>query len=254
MTSSSWFDTHCHPYMAKISVAEQVENALATGVEAMVIVGVDLDTSEEAIELSCLYETVYAAVGIHPNDSADAPLDAIRDLAAHPKVVAIGESGIDLYRDRVPLKIQESAFRAHIEIAKEIDKALIVHSRDAHPDVRRILDSQGPPKRFVMHCFAGTEEDGRDYIELGATLSIAGPVTFTNATALHEAVKELPLESMVVETDSPFLSPHPLRGKPNEPARVGLIGEAIAQLKSLEVAAVARATTSNAKRLFGVTT
>lgn len=248
----AWFDTHCHPYMAKISVAEQVERALAAGVGEMVIVGVDLDSSEEAIELACLYEGVYAAVGVHPNESEDAPIDSIRDLAGHSKVVAIGETGIDLYRDRVLLERQEAVFRAQIQLAKETGKALIIHGRDAHPEVKRILSSEGPPDRFVMHCFLGTADDGRDYIELGAYLSLAGPVTFTNAPELQDAVRQLPLESMVVETDSPFLTPHPFRGKPNEPARVALVGEAIAQIKAVETVAVAETTTANARRLFGV--
>lgn len=218
----------------------------------MVIVGVDLDTSEEAIELACLYEGVYAAVGVHPNESDDAPIDAIRDLAGHPKAVAIGETGIDLYRDQVPLERQEAAFRAHIQVAKETGKALIIHGRDAHPEVKRILSSEDPPERFVMHCFLGTTDDGRDYIELGAYLSLAGPVTFTNASELQHAVLELPLEPMVVETDSPYLAPHPFRGKPNEPARVALVGEAIAHIKAVEPGVIADITTANARRLFGV--
>ncbi|RIK05908.1 MAG: hydrolase TatD [Acidobacteria bacterium] len=238
--------------MAKNSVAEQVERALVAGVGEMVIVGVDLDTSEEAIEIACLYEGVYAAVGVHPNESEDLPIEAIRDLAAHPKVVAIGETGIDLYRDRVSIDKQETAFRAQIALAKETGKALIVHGRDAHPEVKRILKSEGPPDRFVMHCFLGTPDDGRDYIELGAYLSLAGPVTFTNAPELRDAVSELPLESMVVETDSPFLSPHPFRGKPNEPARVALVGEAIAHIKRVDASVVAETTTANARHLFGI--
>lgn len=248
----TWFDSHCHPYMAKASVAEQVERALAAGVDGMVIVGVDLDSSEEAIEHACLYDGVYAAVGVHPNESQDAPIDAIRDLASHSKAVAIGETGMDFYRDRVSPREQEVAFRAQIELAKELDKALIIHCRSAHPEVKTILGLEDPPERFVMHCFTGSADDGREYIDLGAVLSFAGPVTFANAPELRDAARELPLESMLVETDSPFLSPHPYRGKPNEPARVCLVGEAIAQIKSVQPAVVAAATTANARQLFGI--
>lgn len=240
--------------MADEPAIDQIERARLADVSSMVVVGVDFETSLLAAEIAALEEGVYAAVGIHPNAAAEldeTAIDDLRDLAAAPDVVAIGETGMDHYREGAPAEIQERAFRAHIALAKELDLALVVHARDAHDDTKRILADEGPPPRLVMHCFSGDESDGRDYLELGAWLSFAGPVTFQNAHVLRAAAAELPIERMLVETDSPFLSPHPFRGKPNEPARVALVGEALAELKGLAVAEVAEVTTANAVELFG---
>lgn len=251
----SWFDTHCHVYLGDQPADEQVARARAAGVGEMVIVGVDLETSLTAIEIAAEDDGLYASVGIHPNDCGgfdDGDSERLEELVAHPKVVAIGETGIDLYRDRVDFETQERAFRAQIELAKQNEKALIVHTRNAHAETKEVLESAGPPPRFVMHCFSGTVDDGDDYLALGATISVAGPVTFKNAPELRDAVTRLPLESLVVETDSPFLSPHPFRGQANEPGRVVLVGEAIAALKAVPPDEVASATTANARSLFGI--
>lgn len=241
--------------MADEPASEQIERARDGGVEQMVVVGVDIDSSVVAAEIAALAEGVYAAVGIHPNEAGQfdaAVLDDLRDLASAPHVVAIGETGLDQYRQGATAEAQEAAFRAHIGLAKECDLALVIHSRDAASETKRILADEGPPPRFVMHCFSGDEADGRDYLELGAVLSFAGPVTFSNAGDLRAAAAALPLERLVVETDSPFLSPHPFRGKANEPARVSLVGEAIADLKGMDAAEVEVITTTNAMALFGL--
>lgn len=250
----SWVDSHCHLGMIDAEFSEVLDRAEGAGVALVVDVGVDLASSAAAAERAAADTRVVATAGIHPNDCAhfgDTEERALNQIASQPEVVAIGETGMDLYRDRTDPADQEKAFRAQIQMAKELGKALIVHCRDAYGEVRHVLADEEPPERVVMHCFAGDADDARHFLDLGAYLSIAGPVTFESAKALQAVVRGLPLDRLLVETDSPFLSPHPLRGRPNEPARVALVGEAVAEILGHETGEVAEVTSANARSVFG---
>jgi TatD DNase family protein len=250
-------DTHCH--LALIDgdepVDEVVARARAAGVSTMVTVGVDLASSAEAVQVASSFRDVWAVVGIHPHNSIEATehvLDRLRAVARHPRVVGIGETGLDYFRDHSPKVRQEESFREHIRLAKELDKALVIHDRDAHDDVVAILDDEGAPERTVFHCFSG----GLDLVERCAAsgwyCSFAGNVTFKNAPGLREAAAALPTALLVTETDSPYLSPHPHRGSPNEPARVPLVVAQLAALHGMAEEDMAAITSANARRLFAL--
>lgn len=253
--TSSCTDTHCHLPLIGSGAEEVVGRARESGVDAMVTVGIDLASSAECTRLATSIAGVWAAVGIHPNNAIEATegvLERIRDLAEHPAVVGIGETGLDWFREGAPKVRQEESFREHIRLAKELDKALILHDRDAHDDVVRVLEDEGPPERTVFHCFSG----GPDLVERCAErrwfLSFAGNVTFRNAPLLHEAARRAPVDLLVVETDSPFLSPHPHRGSPNEPCRVPITVAFLAHLHGATPDDMAAATSANAARLFAL--
>jgi TatD DNase family protein len=232
---------------------ELVARARAAGVTTLVTVGVDLASSAECVQTAVSTAQVYAAVGIHPNNAIEATeyvLSMIAALAAHPKVVAIGETGLDWFRDHCPRVRQEESFREHIRIAKDLEKALVIHVRDAHDDVLRVLSDEQAPERTVFHCFSGCPDFARLCAAQGWYMSFAGNLTFANAAMLREAAAAAPLELLVVETDSPYLSPHPYRGKPNEPGRVALTVAQLAALHNLTAEEMARVTSANARRLF----
>ena len=235
---------------------ELVERARAQGVTTLVTVGIDLATSAECVQTAVSTPGVLATVGIHPNNAIEATehvLPMIAALAAHPKVVGIGETGLDWFRDHCPPVRQEESFREHIRIAKDLDKALVIHVREAHEDVLRVLQDERSPARTVFHCFSG----GLDFVEVcvahGWYMSFAGNLTFTNAPGLREAAAAAPLDLLVVETDAPYLSPHPYRGKPNEPGRVRLTVAQLAEVHGLAVEEMAKITSANARRLFALT-
>jgi TatD DNase family protein len=242
---------------------EVIGRATEDGVTRIVTVGFDLDSSRKALKLTDSYANVRACVGVHPHEASQVNsqvLDALRELSKDPKVVAIGEIGLDYYRDRSPRDAQRRAFREQLELAANEGKPVVVHDRAAHEDVTRMIrawvdaiSSCGLRLRAplgVVHCFSGGAAMARELSELGFYISIAGPVTFPNAAALQEVVRALPLKSLLVETDCPFLSPHPYRGKRNEPARVKLVAQKIAEIKGLPLEEVARKTTKNASRAF----
>jgi TatD DNase family protein len=248
-------DTHCHLALMDASSDEVVERARAAGVTTMITVGIDLATSAECVQTAVSTPGVWATVGIHPNNAIEATeyvLPMIAALAAHPKVVGIGETGLDWFRDHCPPVRQEESFREHIRIAKDLDKALVVHVRDAHEDVLRVLEDERAPSRTVFHCFSGDEEFVRACAEHGWYMSFAGNVTFTNAPALRKAAAAAPVELLVSETDSPYLSPHPYRGKPNEPGRVALVVAQLAELHGMAPEDMAEITRVNARRLFAL--
>ncbi len=251
---TSLIDTHCHLDLMEEGPAAAVATATAAGVDAVITIGIDLLSCESAVKLAEEFPCVYAAVGMHPHEGSavdKAVLDRLRQLAAHPKVVAIGETGLDFYRNRSPHADQERAFRNHIELARELALPLVVHDREAHEQTLQALrEARLPDGAVVMHCFSGDLDMARACLDLGCYISIAGPVTFRNARRLQEVVAQLPLDRLLLETDSPFLAPHPHRGKPNSPAMLPLIAQAIADLQGLTTAAVASATAANAQRAF----
>lgn len=256
---SALIDTHCHLNHPDLTgdLPEVLLRAQEAGVAHVVCAGYDLDSSAIALKIARQFRMVSAAVGVHPHDAETFTPDIeaqIRRLASEKEhVVAIGETGLDYYRNLSPKDAQQKAFRKHIEMAGEMDLPLIIHSRDAHEDVIAILKECGLPSRgVVMHCLPSDADFARRAIELGCYVGIAGPVTFQNAAALREIVSGLPLDSLLVETDAPYLTPHPHRGQRNEPSYVRLVAEKVAEVHDVPFGMVAMATTANAIRLFGL--
>ena len=250
-------DTHAHLDFPQFDDdrEEVIARALAAGVGIIINVGADLASSRRAVALAEAHPQIYAAVGVHPHDAktlTEEVLTELRELARHPQVVAIGEIGLDFYRDLSPRDVQRQAFERQLALARELDKPVIIHDREAHAEVMDTLRRwQG--LRGVLHCFSGSLEMARRAVELGFYISIAGPVTFKNARRLPEIVRQLPLERLLIETDCPYLAPHPHRGERNEPAYVRLVAEAVAEIKGLPLEEVARVTTANTQTLFGLT-
>lgn len=250
-------DSHAHIYGKEFSADfdEMMQRAANAGVETIIVVGADLESSIQAAELAQKYPNIYAAVGVHPHDAnrvTEACYQRISELAQGcDKVVAIGEIGLDFYRDRSPRPDQEQVFRRFIRLARELKLPVIIHDRDAHDRVMTILrEENASDVGGVLHCFSGDLQMAKECIELGFYVSIPGTVTYPNNLNLHEVVKGIKTEHLLVETDCPYLSPVPFRGKRNEPAYVRLAAEKVAQLKGLSLADVARITTVNSEKLF----
>jgi TatD DNase family protein len=250
-------DSHCHLDAMGVDVAEAVAAAQAVGVRRMVTVGDTMESSRWCAATAAAFADVYAAVAIHPNESSEFTEAAAAELAllaALPQVRAVGETGLDYYWGRVDPLVQQAAFRVHIEIAKAAGKALVIHDRDAHDDVLRILQEVGAPNFTVFHCFSGDAAMADVCVERGYYLSFAGTVTFKNADPLRAAAAVVPLELMLVETDAPFLTPAPFRGRPNAPYLIPLTVRALAAVKGVGEDDVAAATGANAERVFGAWT
>lgn len=248
------FDSHCHLDIVSTPVQEQLRSAKAAGVSRIVTIGCDLPSSRFAVDAAGEFDDVYAAVAIHPNETtgvSDAVLDDVARLAAHRKVRAIGETGLDYYRDWAPKADQHRAFRAHIAIAKRLGKALVVHDRDAHDDVLGVLEEEGAPDTVVFHCFSGDARMAEICAEHGYVMSFAGNVTFKNAEPLRDALKAAPLDLLLVETDAPFLTPIPHRGKPNASYLIPHTVRAMAEVKGVDVAELCTAIAANGERVFG---
>jgi TatD DNase family protein len=253
-------DSHCHLDMIERPVPEVLAQARAAGITRVVTVGCDLLSSRWAARCAAEHDDVYAAVAVHPNETARAAASAgqraevlsqIRALAALPAVRAVGETGLDYYRDSAAPAVQQEWFRAHIEIAKQSGKALMIHDRDAHADVLRILAADGPPEQVIFHCFSGDAAMARQCADAGYVMSFAGTVTFANAQQLRDAAATAPAELILVETDAPFLTPVPNRGKPNAPAQVAHTLRAIAGVKQISVEALCAAIAATGERVFG---
>lgn len=248
------FDAHTHLDALDMDTEEAVASAAAVGITRMVTVGCDLPSSHWSVECARLHDAVFAAVAIHPNDAGDVTDGVLADiahLAAEPRVRAVGETGLDFYRDWAEPEAQRRSFRGHIEIAKRAGKALMIHDRDAHEDVLRILEEESPPDRVIFHCFSGDADMARLCAERGYYMSFAGNVTFTNATALREAAEVAPPELMLVETDAPYLTPVPHRGKPNAPYLIPHTLRFLAELKGIDVATLAERIDANGLDVFG---
>jgi TatD DNase family protein len=249
-------DTHCHLEMLEGELPHAiVERARAASVDTLLTVGVDLASSAECVHTAGAIPGVWAVVGIHPHNAIEATsgvLDRLRQLARHPRVVGIGETGLDYYRNHSSPQLQDVAFRAQIDLARSLDKTLVIHCRDAHDDVLATLLKEGPPPRVVFHCFSGDVDFVAHCSDNGWFMSFAGTVTFTNASQLQEAAAKAPVELLLTETDSPYLSPHPLRGQTNEPARVTMVAAKLAELHGMSEAQMAQLTSTNARRAFNL--
>lgn len=268
------FDSHAHISDERFDSdrVELMERMEQEGLSYVMDIGCDLESSRKAVECAARYSICYAAVGVHPHsaDSLDGHLLAvIRELAQKPKVMAIGEIGLDYHYDYSERHIQQECFRRQIRLALELKKPIIIHDREANDDVMRILKEEGvfsktrtdcfppqksgmPDARLLLHCYSGSRELAEQYVKLGATLSIAGPVTFKNARKTVEVVESISLEHLLVETDSPYLTPEPFRGKRNEPLLAQYTARKIADIKGLDEQEVIAATCSNAKAFFSI--
>ena len=257
---SKLIDTHAHLDDPKFDNdrEETIKRAQDVGLEYIITVGTweKIKGLRHITGLVDKYPTVYAALGVHPHDAKNANDDAfdeIKKLSAHPKVIAIGETGLDYYYEHTPQDIQKSVFRKHIQIARELNLPLTIHTREAQNDTLDILAEEGVRDiGGVLHCFSGSYEMARKCLDMGLYLSFTGVITFPKATNIHEIVKKIPIEKMLVETDCPYLAPEPHRGKRNEPAFVMETAKRIAEIKGVSVDDVARITTLNAKELFGI--
>jgi TatD DNase family protein len=259
---SHWTDAHCHlqdRYLGEreiaVSASEALERAWAAGVDRVVVIGTDARSSLEALEITRLSGDVqvYATVGLHPHDA----LNDVEEIVAlarrgHERLVGVGECGLDYFYEHSPRAAQHAAFARQIELAHELDLALVIHCRDAFDDLFDLFDEHEVPARTVIHCFTGTPLEAGACLERGCDISISGIVTFKNADSLREAARLVPLDRLHVETDSPFLAPVPHRGQPNEPAWVSAVGEFLAELRGEPVDVLRRETAKNSARLFAL--
>jgi len=248
-------DSHCHIPMIEGAGGSQtvIETALAQGIGHMLCVSIDLETFPELIALAEAYPCLSASVGVHPNtDLKQEPTaEQLAALAAHPKIIAIGETGLDYYRSQGDLEWQRRRFRTHIRAAMAVHKPLIIHSRDAREDVIAILAQESAAQiGGVMHCFTDDVATARRALDLNFYISLSGIVTFKNALALQQVAKNIPLDRLLLETDAPYLAPVPHRGKQNQPAYVRHVAEYVAALRGVSVDTIAEATTANFRRLF----
>ncbi|MBI5558854.1 MAG: TatD family hydrolase [Deltaproteobacteria bacterium] len=233
-----------------------IDRAFAAGVRSIITIGIDIQTSRRALEFAKKNSGVFAAVGVHPHHAGEVngkTLAELKEMARDERVVAYGEIGIDTVKDHAPLVVQEKAFISQLLLARELGLPVVVHNREAHAEIHGLLKQHGPlPAGGVIHCFSGDGEMALKFVELGFYISIPGVVTFNKAEMLQEAVRAVPLSALLIETDAPFLAPVPFRGKTNEPAYSLYTAQKIAELKGLSLDEVARATTANAAKLFGI--
>jgi len=252
------FDTHVHVNAEQFNedLEDVIDRAKEAGVDNMVVVGFDRPTIIRAMELIEAYDFIYAAVGWHPVDAIDMTEDDlqwIEELSNHPKVVAIGEMGLDYHWDKSPKDVQMEVFRKQIRLAKKVGLPIIIHNREATADIVNILKEEEASRvGGIMHCFSGSAETALECINMNFYISLGGPVTFKNAKKPKEVAAAVPLDRLLIETDCPYLAPHPYRGKRNEPSYVKLVAEQIAEIKQLTFEEVSQATTENAKKLFGI--
>lgn len=252
------FDTHVHLNADQFEgdLEETIERAQEAGVKYMTVVGFDEKTIPKAMEIAEKNENIYAAVGWHPVDAIDMTeedLEWIEELSKHPKVVAIGEMGLDYHWDKSPKGVQKEVFRKQIRLAKKVKMPIIIHNREATDDIVEILKEENAEEvGGIMHCYSGPVETAKECIDMNFMISLGGPVTFKNAKLPKEVAKAIDLKHLLVETDCPFLAPHPNRGKRNEPAYVKLVAKQIAELKELTYEEVSETTTSNALEFFGI--
>lgn len=250
-------DTHAHLDGSQFNQdrEETIARAFENGISHILNIGCELESSRAGIALAERYPQIYAAVGFHPHDATDVDSDSLtelEELLGHPKVVALGEIGLDYFRDHSPRDIQRSAFRKQLQLARKTQKPIIIHDRDAHDEVMEIMmDEKASEVGGVLHCFSGNLDMAHKCLDLGFHLSFPGQVTYPKNEELREIVKAVPVERMLLETDCPYLAPQKFRGKRNEPAYVRLTAEKIAEVKQISFEELARITTDNCQRLFG---
>ncbi len=245
-----WFDNHCHIHDPRLDDAT-VDRSLAADVEGMITVGCDLPTSLAAIAVAERHANVWATVGLHPHDAL-LGLDGLEELLAHPKVVAVGECGLDYFYEHSPRVEQRAMFEQQIGWAHAHDMPLVVHTRDAWDDTFAVLASTGVPTRTILHCFTAGPAEAEKCLALGAYLSFSGIVTFKNSADNKAAAAMCPIDRLLVETDAPYLTPDPYRGRKNEPSYVSRVGEVVAELRGAPVEVIQAATTANARRVYGL--
>ena len=250
-----YFDTLCHLNSEDLYEDHDmfIQNALNNEVTNMVVVGFDLESSKIAIELAKQYEFIYAAVGIGPNDCKNTTKEQINIIDKYledPCVVALGEIGLDYFWDTVSKEKQLEVFQWQMDLAKKYDKPVIIHCRDAYEDTYEVLKRNGHPG--IMNCYSGSVEMAKRFIDLGFYISLAGPVTFKNARVPKDVAEKIGLEHLLIETDCPYITPHPYRGSLNEPANVVYIAQELAKLKNMEIESDASQKTFNAKKVFGI--
>jgi TatD DNase family protein len=259
--ASGLIDTHCHLDFEQFDSDRDrvLELAAAAGVTKLINPGTDLPSNRRAVALAGRYDHVFAAVGIHPHEAStldEETLDELRRLAANPKVVAIGEIGLDYYRDLSPRPQQRAAFDAQLALAAELSLPVIIHQREAAQDVMAALKqwcSHAPGgSSGVLHAFSGDLAMAKEAVALGFCIGVAGPVTFQNARRLPEIIPQLPVDHLLVETDAPYLTPHPYRGQRNEPSYLPLVARRVAELLGLPLDVLSRQVTDNASRLFSI--
>ena len=251
-----FFDTHAHLDDDRFSDDREtvIEKIKEDGVSLVVNIGASLESSKDSIALAEKYDFIYAAVGIHPSDTDkifDADLETIKEMTSHEKVVAIGEIGLDYYYEDPERDIQKGWFKKQLELAKKLGMPYIIHDRDAHGDVLDIVKEVGY-FNGLMHCYSGSAEMAKELVKLGFYISIAGQVTFKNAPKVREVVATVPVERLLIETDSPYLTPEPFRGKRNDPSKVKFTCEKIAEIKGLTLEETAKITLENGKRFYGI--
>jgi TatD DNase family protein len=259
-------DTHCHLDFDWFNDDRDqvIDRGRGVGLERLLNPGITVDSSRRAVKLAEKYPEVYAAVGVHPNDGLswdNNSLTNLREMGSHPKVVAIGEIGLDYYRDRTPKDVQKRNFLEQLDLAAELNLPVVIHCREAMPDMLEILakwharldESQSRLAKHpgVLHSFSGDREDAEKILSSNFLLGITGPITFRKAAVLQDLVIRLPLSSILIETDAPFLTPHPFRGKRNEPGNVKLVAEKVAELNQEAYNTVTKITAANAAELFG---
>jgi TatD DNase family protein len=259
---AAWIDSHCHlqweperPEHAPADPEGDLARAAAAGVAAFVCVGTDLTTSRAAVALAEKHPNVYATVGLHPHDASrlDDEWDDLVALArSSARVVAIGEAGFDLHYEHSPRDAQARAFAAQIALAHELERALVIHTREAWDETFRALDEGGVPARTVFHCFTGGVDEARRALAIGALLSFSGIVSFSSANDVREAAAVVPKDSLLVETDAPFLAPVPHRGRRNEPALLPFVGAALGAARNESTEEIAATTRANATRVFAL--
>ena len=250
-----FIDTHCHLNYSPLSddIQHYIEAAQKAGVKRMICIGTDIDSSRQAIQIAENFPAVFVSTGIHPNDSAQVKAGwqmEVLELAQHPKVVAIGEIGLDYYRDHASPETQIRAFSEQIELAQELQLPLVIHNRRANEDVKMIIREHGY-FHAVLHCYSSTAEYAEEMLDLGLHLSFTGNVTY-GSRKTEKAVRATPLDRLMLETDAPFITPVPHKGQPNQPAYIPLIAAKIAELKQLSIEEVEQHTSETATRFFGL--
>ena len=251
------FDTHCHLNDEKFEEdrEEAYQRMLEAQVRRCVCVGSDIATSQECVDFAAKHAGVYAAAGVHPHEAKDAAedyLDVLKDLLAQPKVVALGEIGLDYYYDFSPRDVQKRVMDEQIELAIKLDQPVIFHIRDAHGDMIDYFRGRKILPRGIIHCFSGSPETAKEYVKMGFYISFAGPLTFKKAPHLQQAAREVPLDRLLVETDSPYLAPEPKRGRRNEPANVVYTLNKLAELREMQAEEMAEITWNNACTIYGI--